>query len=504
MKKSCKKAFVFLLSLIMLASGMISCSETPADQTDGAGDAAQNDENTQNTETYETEPADPDAALYESLPSADLTGRDFNILVPTHLENEFSAELSGDVIEDAIYERNLAVEESLGVKLNIVPVAGLWDDRTTFMTAITSSVMALDDAYHLISGYAAYITSMASEGVLANWNEVPDVDFAKPWWNDNIVDEMNIADRLYFVTGDMSLTSTEYLFCQFFNKGLVENFGLENPYTLVKEGRWTLDTITKYTSEVSFDVNGDGKMDENDMYGYISDDSNYISGFQAAFDAAVTRKDEDGIPRLAVTEEDFTNKFMALYTFLRESQSSYLNFMSTSFAGENDVTAGMFKAGNALIMADMLGNASTLRDSEVEFGIIPYPKYDEAQKDYRTTAWDAYTLFCIPVTSDLKTAGIVAENLSAYSHKNVVPAFYEVALKTKFARDVESSDMIDIIRAGATFDFGTVNSIHCANCGHIYRNLIQGSNPNIASFIASNAKAMTRTLDKFVEDSYLK
>ena len=502
MKNSRKRTFVFLLSLIMLASVMISCSETPADDNAENTTEAQ----TENTgdETVETETEDPNAALFATLPTADLNGTDFNILVPTHLESEFYAELSGDVINDAVYERNLAVEEALGVKLNVVPIDGLWDSRTTFMTAITSSVMALDNAYQLISGYAAYITSMAADGVLANWNEVPDVDFSKPWWNQNIVSEMNIADRLYFVTGDMSLTSTEYLFCQFFNKNMVEDLGLESPYTLVNEGKWTLDTITSYTSSVAFDVNGDGMMDENDMYGYISDDSNYISGFQAAFDAAVTRKDADGIPRLSVTDEDFINKYLALYTFLRESPSSFLNYMSTSFSGENPVTAGMFKAGNALIMADMLGNASTLRDSEVEFGIIPYPKYDEAQKDYHTTAWDAYTLFCYPVTSDPELLGIVAENLSAYSCKEVVPAFYDVALKTKFARDAESSYMIDIIRAGAMFDFGTVNSIHCANCGHIYRNLIQGNDPNIASHIASNSKVMQRTLDKFVEDSYLK
>ena len=103
----------------------------------------------------------------------------------------------------------------------------------------------------------------------------------------------------------------------------------------------------------------------------------------------------------------------------------------------------------------------------------------------------------------MKTTGVVAENLAAYSYKTVVPAFYDVALKTKYARDVESSDMIDIIREGATFNFGTVNSIHCANCGHIYRNLVQGSNPNIASYVASNTKIMKKSLERFVTESYL-
>lgn len=493
------KILSLLLALVLLASGTLSCSDSSSAEAENENTTVSADV----TEETAAETTDPEAVFYEDLPTADFEGKDFNILVPAHLESEFAGELSGDVIENAVYERNLAVEEALGIKINAVPVAGLWDDQSIFLTAITSSVMALDDAYQLISGYAAYITSLASSGSLANWNEIPDVNFEKPWWNSDIVEEMNVGGKLYYVTGDLSLTSIEYLFCLFFNKGLVADFGLEDPYTLVNEGKWTLDKITEYTSGISFDANGDGKMDENDFYGYISDDSNYISGYQAAFDANITVKDSDGIPRLAIDTEEFMNKFSALYTFLRESPSSYLNYMSASFSGENEVTAGMFKNGNALIMADMLGNAAILRDSDVEFGILPYPKYTEEQENYHTTSWDAYTLFCIPVTSDPAVVGIVTENLAAQSHKTVIPAFYDVALKSKYARDTESAAMIDLIREGATYNFGTVNSIHCASCGHIFRSLVQGSNPNIASYIASNSKAMTNTLDKFVEKSYL-
>ncbi len=489
------KILCTILAMLMIATTALSCSDTNV--TDG-------EPNNLSSETaVATEPEDADAALYKDLPVTDLGGGDFNILVPTHLEDEFASEMTGDVIDDAVYTRNLAVEEALDVKINAVPVAGLWDDQSIFLNAITSSVMALDDAYQLVSGYAAYITSLSSSGILANWNDIPDLNFEKPWWNANITDEMNVAGNLYYVTGDMSLTSIEYLFCLFFNKGLVEEFGLESPYDLVNEGKWTLDTITTYTSVVSFDYDGNGVMNEKDFYGYISDDSNYISGYQAAFDANITVKDSDGIPRLAIDTEDFMNKFSALYTFLRESPSSYLNYMSTSFSGENDVTAGMFKNGRALIMADMLGNAAMMRDSDVEFGIIPYPKYTEEQKDYHTTSWDAYTLFCIPVTSEPSVVGVVAENLAAYSYKTVIPAFYETALKSKYARDTESAAMIDIIREGATYNFGTVNSIQCLSCGHIFRSLIQDSNPNIASYIASNVKAMSKVLDSFVEKSYL-
>lgn len=202
MKKSYKKSLGLILALVMLASTAMSCGNRPEDEaqtnsdvktSSGAGDK-------DSTATAESETEDPDAYLYEALPKTDLSGRSFNVLIPTHLESEYIAELTGNVLEDSIYERNLTVEDALGVKLSFISIAGLWDDRTNFMTAITSSVMAKDDAYQLVSGYAAYITSMASDGVLANWNDISDVDFTKPWWNSNIADEMNIAGKLYFVT----------------------------------------------------------------------------------------------------------------------------------------------------------------------------------------------------------------------------------------------------------------------------------------------------------------
>mgnify|MGYP001020343074 FL=1 len=110
MKKSYKKSLGLILALVMLASTAMSCGNRPEDETKpdnnvqstGAGDK-------ESTATAESETEDPDAYLYEALPKTDLSGRSFNVLIPTHLESEYIAELTGNVLEDSIYERNLAV-----------------------------------------------------------------------------------------------------------------------------------------------------------------------------------------------------------------------------------------------------------------------------------------------------------------------------------------------------------------------------------------------------------
>ena len=496
-----KRRVLSLLLAFLLAGGTVACSEQ---NPETPGTPAENSASPAAEETEPAEPEDPNAHLYEDLPTGDFEGRSFTILTPIHSENDFIGEAGGDVISDAVYRRNLKVEEDLNITIVPISEAGLWDDQANYINKIKVSVMAADDSYQLISGYAAYITSIASEGVLANWNDVADVNFEKPWWNQDIVNEMNVAGKLFYITGDLSMTSLDYLFCLFFNKDMMSDFALESPYDVVKEGSWTFDVMTSYANSVSIDVNGDGKMTIDDMYGYASDMTNFVSAYQAAFDADITVKDENGLPVLAVTDESFVDKFTVMYTFLVDSPSVFLAPSETSYTDDlnRDVTK-LFSEGRTLFEAQLLGNSAALRNVEIDFGILPYPKYTEEQTDYMTTSWDAYNLFCLPLTADLAFAGKITEYMAAYSFDIVLPAFYDKALISKYARDTESADMIAIIRESATYNFGQVNSIHCSHCGHIFRELVSAKDPNIASKIAKSIKPMTKSLERFIEKSYI-
>lgn len=497
-----KRRVLSLLLALFLAGGMISCSETtntdPSTSPENAAAVPSAEE------TEPEEPEDTNAHLYEDLPAGDFEGRSFSILTPIHSESDFIGEVDGDVISEAVYRRNLKVEEDLNITIVPISEAGLWDDQANYINKIKVSVMAADDSYQLISGYAAYITSIASEGVLANWNDVADVNFEKPWWNRDIVYEMDVAGKLFYITGDLSMTSLDYLFCLFFNKNLMNDVGLELPYDIVKEGAWTFDCMTSYAETVSIDMNGDGKMTIDDVYGYASDMTNFVSAYQAAFDADITVKDENGLPVLAITEESFIDKFSAMYTFLVDSPSVFLAPAETDYTDDlnRDVTK-LFAEGRALFEPQLLGNSAALRNVEIDFGILPYPKYTEEQSNYMTTAWDAYNLFCIPLTADLDFVGKITEYMAAYSFDIVLPAFYDKALISKYARDTESADMIGIIRESATYNFGQVNSIHCSHCGHIFRELVSAKDPNISSKIAKSIKPMTKSLERFIEKSYI-
>ena len=131
-----------------------------------------------------------------------------------------------------------------------------------------------------------------------------------------------------------------------------------------------------------------------------------------------------------------------------------------------------------------------------DFGIIPYPKWDEDQENYHSTSVDEFTLFVIPKDiPDVEMTSIVTEALCAESYKKVVPAFYDVALKTKAARDNESAEMIDMIRDGLTFDFGYLHSSALGSVGHKFVGFIRENSNNVTSSLDANMKTYEEKLD---------
>lgn len=60
------------------------------------------------------------------------------------------------------------------------------------------------------------------------------------------------------------------------------------------------------------------------------------------------------------------------------------------------------------------------------------------------------------IVQEKEKVGAIIEALSYELYKTVRPAYYDVALKSKFARDNESEEMLDIIFNGTIYDFDYV------------------------------------------------
>lgn len=431
----------------------------------------------------------------DSLPEKNYGGEVFTILYRNEWSYEFLAEEeNGDIINDAVLKRNRAVEDRFGIDLELYGVAGTYDN-SEFRTAVNNSVAAGDSEYDLIAGYQANMITPAMEGYFMNIYDMDYIDTDAPWWSEKCNSSLTVNGKLFMTTGDIALTLWDNMYVFYFNKKLAEQYNLPDVYQLVKDGKWTIDKLYELSSNVSQDLNGDTKYDENDLYGFLTTKQNHMRAWIVAGETPITRQNKDGLMEACfVTErtQDMLDKLLRLHY----TDSTYMG---------NDVLAEpnntkepvIFTSDRALFMSGYLGNASILRNMDTDFGIIPYPMYDEEQDGYRTTAHNSVSMMCFPVTvKDPEMSAIITEALCAESYRNVIPQYYDLVLKAKGARDDESGEMIDLIRDGLIFDFGWVHSVPMGSIGTIMQDLISGNNSGLSSHWASKENQVLQGLEK--------
>ena len=461
-----KKSISLVLLAAMLAS-LAACGSGTADAgNDTTSSAAQSD----------GAPAEATGreAVSDDLPDTKF-GKDFTILTRTKYDYEFSTESDGDILNDALYNRDRKVEDRFGVKIVTVPMVADWPS-TDFNNNLRASIMAGDGAYDLIAGYAATIPDLIGEGLFMNWNDMKYNDFSKPWWSSQMAEELNINGKCFMVTGDASVVLWKNMRCMLFNKRIASEHQTPDLYEMVKNGEWTLDNLISVTKDVYVDLDGDGTRSYGDLYGYLTDYATDVDNLKEAFEIKVTTKGEDGFPKLCFLNERTIGAVAKVEDFLYNSGAALFD---NEFCNSS---SKYFSDGQGLIYAAILGDANKMRSMNDDFGIIPYPKYDSNQKEYHSTSLDAFTAFVIPKDAkDPDMTSMVLEGLASESYKKVIPAFYDIALKTKGTRDDESSEMIDMIRDGLTFDFGYLNSGALGGVGHLWVNLIRNNNANVTS-----------------------
>ena len=140
----------------------------------------------------------------------------------------------------------------------------------------------------------------------------------------------------------------------------------------------------------------------------------------------------------------------------------------------------MFANHQSLFLDSTFFVIGKIRGMEADFGIIPYPKLDEAQKQYVSRV-EYYFPTIVPINSDsLEITGVMLEALQSESAKTVRPAYYDIALKTKYTRDDESAQMLDLIFSTRVVDMGDTTLCDKIRDGFMAQ-MVSANNRNLAS-----------------------
>ncbi len=501
-----KRVIALMLVLSMMIVPLAACSGDSDDkpkETTAAKDTTAETTADPNAITTYLEPMD------EELVELDYGGEQIHIL--SRKDKDYAGdelwveELTNDPVNDAIYNRNLAVAELLGVEF-IETRAGATNDLQQKVDIMVNSG---DTTYDIVAGSVAYGTPMINDGLMYNLydNGIDTyLDATKPWWAQFWIEEAEMGDRLYCITGAPALSLTRLMFVIYYNKDLAEDHGIDDLYDVVNEGKWTIDYLSELANGIYRDLNGNDLRDEEDEYGIGID--NYVNTdiFWSSFDMKFLQKKADGWYELATgSKEKISIAFDKVWELIYENTGSY---WLGGYDEEREEDFDELFANGTLLFAPLeLKYAETedFRNMQAEYGILPTPKYDEKQDTYYTYPHDQYTVFMVPITvRDPEMSGAVLEAMAYESYKTLQPMYYDIVLKGRYANDPESRAMLDMITTNVTVDaawiYGRQLGLPAAS---VFRTLMGKESKSFAAEYSKHERTLNKVLNamqKQIED----
>lgn len=495
MKNIKRNLAIFLLTAMMTAM-LAACSntgngsvsvETQAEVTEAAETA---EEIQGETERSQAKDSLPDNLNFDGQ-TVRVLGRDDNASLTYEI---YAAENSGDVVEDAIYLRNIAVEERLNIVIEPQYVSQNIHGGDVINGKVRTAVLSGTDDYDIVANHMSQTTPLILEGCFINLNNLDYLDFDQPWWSESFKDKITVNGKLYFAVGDIALTMLKAMYSTFINLDLFEaNFTGESIYDVVLAGDWTIAKMAEYCKVMYNDLNGDGTADKNDQYGYVVNQGGiHCDAMMGATNVHIIDSSKP-VPEF-ILDTQRTYDFVDTYRGLLFNDNGA--FVTTD--GDGDYYK-YFKNGTSLFTTMMLSHVEDLRDMEPDYGIIPAPKLNEDQPEYTGWTHNGFSAFTIIQTCKYTdTAACVLEAMCAESYRTVTEAFFDVALKLKYARDDVSSKMLDLIRDSIVFDFGMVYSQALESVMQMFRDVAKTADFNTASRIAAKLKVSQAKLDNLL------
>lgn len=417
-------------------------SEDPSDTVDG-------------TETVEFGTMAPgenknsaDEAL-DRLSGINYGGGEFTVLYmsdyPGYAEelNANSSEVSK--LSDAVYERNVTLEERCKLQLGSLSVPAF-----KIMDTVNLEVASATGDFQLISAPFSFTTVMGLNGWLQDFSAL-DIDYQKNWWDQGTLD-FSLGGHTYFMNGSYGIADKEMTYVMMYNRDLQRDCGVPDLYAMVQDGEWTLDALRTFSENTSRD-NGDGYWDENDTYGFATA-YNCLNSFYFGADC----KFIDSSRNVTVPELQF-----ALETGI-DIADILINMMHGGSAylaeqGEEANSLQMFMDGRALFYCENLSYFRALGQyTKGNYGILPIPKYSKDQKQYTTWTQNLGSTLSIPLSATDKVgsqqlAGVL-ETYTVLSYKLVAPVYIRELTTHNGDFNKNDASMLSMIFKNRVYDLG--------------------------------------------------
>ncbi len=479
-----------LLALTMLVGSFAACG-TPVEEP------SVTESNTVGVAVTETEAV---TELTDDLPDDLNYGGDKIVILSRYREGWTAGEIAvpeliSDPVNDAVFERNKAVEERLGVEIVSIEEPG--DSAYIVTDKASTAVHAGSHEYDILAAACYVAVNESLNGIFADMRQSLYIDFDKPWWSQGYNEVVEYQGAQFCGLSSALLSQYRFAFVTLFNKDLFTNVGQPFLYEEVENGTWTLDKQISLIPIFHKD-NGNGVQDEDDdIYGLVSCDYVSTDPYWSSCMVDIIKKNADGDYEFVFDSGKLHDVCEKVLTLFYETDNGTYDYKMETENTEQYKIRDMFARGGAAMATIRILELENdaIRGMEQEFGVVPMPKYDENQKEYRTLLHDQFTVLSILTTVDderLDEVGAVLEAMASISYKTVRPAYYETTLRTQIAKDPQSAEMFDIIIDNIYIDAGIIYTKALETFHDKFRRII-GSKENT---VVSEYKKVSITAQK--------
>jgi len=450
-----KQILAILLAMLLCSLSFVSCSEENTKKENVAD--VPTDETMDETES-ETVEVDPFAGI-------DFGGKEIRIsssidksdATNAHHLIAGSGEMNGESVNDAVYKRNMDVEDLLNVSLHFIPSE--WNYNTG-APEIEKLVLSGDCGFEVVINDLIVFGTIAPRGYLHSVADNQIMDFTQSYWYGDAIHDLEIVEGCaYMMLGDLFTDSLASVHVLYYNKDIInDNYSSYNYIQdIVLEGSWTVDEMVRVSEETAVDLNGDGKMTcGDDLFGFTP------RGFWGPMVPVLLGFD---VEYLETTNDEIA------YCFKNERSVKILEKLNELFwanstnrdTGDLDWFSAYESQQTVFVGYLRLSDLSRMRDIEFQVGLAPYPKLDNIQEKYVSSLHDSSEVGAIVVTtplSEMDFVSTVLEVMAREAGRTIIPVYYEEALKIKYANGVDDAAMIDLIHDSVSSPFAvTYNNV---------------------------------------------
>ncbi len=483
-----KRTLTLILAFLFLLSAC--ASENPED-TVGETSSADVPEGT----VAEAVPEETEYA--PDLPDVTYEGEEFRVLYRNNAgsynnTDVFSEGLTGEVVNDAVYNRNIELEDTY--KLTLVPM-----ESGDPVTEAKADHLANSQNYDAMLDQMTAAFPAALQGYSYNWNDLTYVNTEDPWWDSNIARDLTVADKLFLMAGDLTCQPTFASRFVYFNKGILEDYGLEDPYELVRNNQWTIAKMTEMVAAVSTDLDGDGKYTADDCLGMLTEHTDF---FLSGCGIQYTERDENGIPTVNFVNERTIAALDAVRNML--TMENCTQSYSQAAAGRDTsgylhmwdfVRYEYYATGHFLFVQNDTGAALQFAEMDPGYGVLPNPKLDETQETYYHLVDNYSCAWSLPANPrNIEMTDIIFTYWN-YLSDEVVDGYYEKTLKLKKFNAPDDAEMLDIIRDTTRYEISMICNLGISS---VISNAY--SSGNLMSEYAKSEKQINKLIERTFAD----